>query len=189
MTEPCPDWVDPEPFRTHLRSLICQTGLPWRVIAAHAGISPRAVRALLHGRRSGPVRRLHVSVARAIAATTAEAIAGADDEPTDNRPVRQLLHDIRHLGYRDEDLLQTHLTIDDLHQLDNTHLWLCSRATAARVSACYDVLTQTPTRDHRVNRSRPHPQHVVCGQQHPRLDRKQTTWPTDSSSPASARSS
>ena len=75
----CPDWVCPGMFRDHVRALICETGLSWRLVAAHADVSPRVVRALLHGREGGrPLRQLHVSVARALAATSVESIQEAE---------------------------------------------------------------------------------------------------------------
>lgn len=185
MIEPSPDWVDPEPFRRHVRTLICETGLPWRLIAAHAGVAPRAIRALLHGRRTGPIRRLHVSIARALAATSIETIAEAEHEAVDSRPIRHLLDDLRRRGYSDQILLRV---VGAPLDLDQRPGWACSRATAARISACYDLLTEIGPRP-RVGDQEPASQHVVCGQQHPRLDRKQTTWPTDSSSPATASSS
>ncbi len=188
MSEPCPDWVDPEPFRDHVRTLICETGLPWRLIAAHAGVAPRAIRALLHGRPDGPIRRLHVSTARALAATSIDTIADAEKQPADSRPVHHLLRDLRRLGYP-ADTLETHLSASDLPDLSESRGWSCSRATAARITACYDLLTETRPPSRRVDEPPPDLQHVVCGQQHPPLDRKQTTWPIASSSPATARSS
>jgi len=189
MIEPCPDWLNPAPFRIHVHNLICDTGLPWRLIAAHAGVAPRAIRALLHGRRGGPIRHLHVSVARALAATSIDTIAAADHELADIRPLRQLLSDMHALGYSPQ-LLQAHLTDDDMARLNDPGTWLCTRATAARVTACYDLLTEPRAREaSRVTPTTHRHHHVVCDQQHPRLDRKQTPWPTDSSSNAAARSS
>ena len=93
-TAPCPDWVDAEPFRAHVRDLICETGLSWRLVAAHAGVAPRAVRSLLHGRRGYTLHRLHVSIARALTTTSIESIAAdqhlvtdaTDDPAADRRP-------------------------------------------------------------------------------------------------------
>lgn len=142
MIDPCPDWVSAEPFRNHVRDLICQTGLSWRMIAAHAGVAPRAIRSLLHGRRGGPLRHLHVSVARALTALSPEDIADADHEVVEIEPTRRLLHDLRMAGL--DAHLDAYLPADDRRQLDDPGSWRCSRATAARMAACYDYLTQQP---------------------------------------------
>ena len=86
----CPDWVDAEPFRAHVRDLICETGLSWRLVAAHAGVAPRAVRSLLHGRRGYTLHRLHVSIARALTTTSIESIAADQHLVTDATATRQL---------------------------------------------------------------------------------------------------
>ena len=91
----CPDWVDAEPFRAHVRDLICETGLSWRLVAAHAGVAPRAVRSLLHGRRGYTLHRLHVSIARALTTTSVESIADDQHLVTDATTTRQLLADLR----------------------------------------------------------------------------------------------
>lgn len=135
------DWVPPDMFRDHVRQLICDTGLSWRLIAAHAGVAPRTLHALLHGRRPGvAVRSLHISVARALAATSVESIAEADTAPADAQAPRELLRALRGLGWHQE-VLQAFLTSDDWCQLDDPQARSCSRATRIRVQACYDQLT------------------------------------------------
>lgn len=141
MTENCPDWVDAAPFRTHVRDLICETGLSWRLIAAHADIAPRAIRSLLHGRRGAPVHRIHVTTARALATTSAESIAADNDIATAKEPSRQLLTALREAGH--DAFVRAHLSENELACLDDPEAWQCSRATAARVLACYDTATST----------------------------------------------
>ena len=51
-------WVDAAPFRAHLRYLCSSAGLPWQVVALHAGLTLRHADVLLHGRRGRPLRRL-----------------------------------------------------------------------------------------------------------------------------------
>ena len=72
-------------------------------------------------------------------------------------------------------------------QLDDPQAWRCSRATAARVTACYDLLTTSPTGRGRVAPAAPTPPHVESDPQMP-LDRKQTSgaWTTGSSSATTA---
>ena len=187
MTETCPDWVSPDPFRRHVRDLICETGLSWRMIAAHAGIAPRALQSLLHGRRGGTIRQLHVTTARALAATTADTIADAALISVDMAPSRQLLASLRTAGHAEA--LHHYLRPGDLERLDDPDNWQCSQATAARVTACYDLLTQPGLS--RVTPAHDRPGDVDCGQQS-QLDRKQTTsrWRTSGSiSPISAGTS
>ena len=111
-TAPCPDWVDAEPFRAHVRDLICETGLSWRLVAAHAGVAPRAVRSLLHGRRGYTLQRLHVSIARALTTTSIESIAADQHLVTDATTTRQLVADLRTAGHGPD--LTHHLPSGDL---------------------------------------------------------------------------
>jgi hypothetical protein len=193
VTAVCPDWVDAEPFRAHVRDLICETGLSWRLVAAHAGVAPRAVRSLLHGRRGYTLHRLHVSVARALTTTSIESIAADQHLVTDATTTRQLIADLRAAGHGPH--LDRHLPPGDLAQLDDPQAWRCSRATAARVTACYDLLTTVargPGRSHADHVASPTPTTppVESDPQKP-LDRKQTSgaWTTGSSStPTAGRS-
>lgn len=51
-------WVVAGPFRAHLRRILDETGLPWRVLAGYAHVPDNVVRALL-GREGRPrLRRL-----------------------------------------------------------------------------------------------------------------------------------
>lgn len=190
MTEPCPDWLDPAPFRAHVRALIGETGLSWRLLAAHAGVAPRVVYALLHGRRSGALRRIHVSVARALVATSTESIAAAETDRTDARIPRQLVQDLLRLGYPSTTLTR-HLSDDDLGQLADHHLAYCRSATAIRAAACYDLLTSPMAAGQRVAPSEAAEPTVSCGQHPGRLDRKRATgspWRTGYSSSIAAPS-
>ncbi len=51
-------WVDAAPFRAWLEHLMSAGGLSSAEVAALAGVSARATRALLTGRRGRPVRRI-----------------------------------------------------------------------------------------------------------------------------------
>lgn len=51
-------WVEAAPFRSHLRHLCATSGLPWTVIALHAGLTLRHADTLLHGRGGRRLRRL-----------------------------------------------------------------------------------------------------------------------------------
>lgn len=183
----CPDWVSPEIYRAHVRALICETRLSWRLVAAHAGVSPRAIRALLHGREGGqPLRQLHVSVARALVATSVESIAETSAAVVDAAPSRALLQALIRLGWNLEQL-SSHLEAPDLELLGAVAP-VCTGAAAMRVSACYDLLTGHDARA----RGATHTARTVrvdSGQQPPSLDRKTSPrWcpasPSGSTAPA-----
>jgi hypothetical protein len=190
--EPTPDWVDAAPFRAHTRTLITETGLPWRIIAAHAEVSPRALHTLLHGRRTGPVRRLHVSIARSLAATSVGSIEEAATLQTDAGPVRALLHALTRLGVT-QAALSSYISADDWHHLSLTTTLSCSVATRARVTACYDLVTTVTTVSTRQptgpcgGRPPAGGRNVDCGRHGARLDRRQETWPLSFSSPTPPR--
>lgn len=166
----CPDWVCPDMFRDHIRTLVCETGLSWRLVAAHADVSARVVRALLHGREHGrPLRQLHVNVARALAATSVESIQEAETTLVDAAGSRALLQALRRLGWT-ADRLRPYLKDQD-SQLTR-QATVCTAAAALRISACYDLLT-SPRTGARGGHPAPGTIHVDSGQQqHPSLDRK-----------------
>ena len=184
--KPTPDWVDAAPFRHHTRALITETGLPWRIIAAHVEVSPRALHTLLHGRRNGqPVRRLHVSVARALTATSVESIQQATTLQTDAGPVRALLHALTRLGITQPEV-SGYLSADDWHLISHTATLACSVAARVQVTACYDLVTTVPATRRTGPRGDQTPAgrcNVDCGRQGTRLDRKQEAWPLSFSSP------
>ncbi len=49
-----PLWLPAAPFRSHVRTLMDASGLPWRAIALEARVPPAVVRTLLHGRSGRP---------------------------------------------------------------------------------------------------------------------------------------
>lgn len=188
--EPTPDWVDAAPFRDHTRALITETGLPWRIIAAHAEVSPRALQTLLHGRRNGQaVRRLHVSVARALAATSVDSIQQSTMLQTDAGPVRALLHALTSLGITQPEV-SGYLSADNWYQISQTAVLACSVDTRVRTTACYDLVTTGPARGRTGPRGGQHStdrHNVDCGRHGSRLDRKQEAWPLSFSSPTPPR--
>lgn len=83
-------WVDAEPFRAHLAHVSVASGLPWPVIALHAGVSVRLADVLLHGRDGRRVRRIAPRDAAALLRTSVESALGlrrtwVAGEPTANR--------------------------------------------------------------------------------------------------------
>lgn len=183
----CPDWVSPDVYRAHVRDLICETRLSWRLVAAYAGVSPRAIRALLHGREGGqPLRQLHVTVARALTATSVESIGEAAAAVVDAGPSRALLQALIRLGWS-LDQLGSQLEELDLQVLGPVAV--CTGAAAMRISACYDLLTSR-TRGARGGTYPPRSPSVDSAQQpSASLDRKTSTrWcpasPSGSTVPA-----
>lgn len=134
-------WAEAAPFRRHVRHIISHTGLSWRLIAAHAGLSPRALRTLLHGRpQSGrPVDRIHITTARALLALDVDDLLNAEEQPVYAGDVRQLLGTLHRLGH-DTSQLTRWLTNTDVDVLSNRRLTWCSAGTRARVQACHDQL-------------------------------------------------
>lgn len=138
MLIPDPDWADAETYRAHVTDLLASSGLHWRVLAAHAGISPRAMQSLLTGRRGRPVRRIHVTIAQALNATSEESLADAECTLIDKSPTVRLLTALDLLGHNPDRL--PWLTGDDLAIL-HRRSYYCTVGTAARVLAAYDLLT------------------------------------------------
>lgn len=86
LAQPAPDidwrWVTAAPFRAHLRHLLDETGLPWRVVAGEAGLPDRVVRSLLHGRAGRPLRRIAPHYARRLLRLDASHLSAALRELT-----------------------------------------------------------------------------------------------------------
>jgi hypothetical protein len=191
MGQPASEWVDAAPFRAHARALITETGLPWRIVAAHAHIAPRALHTLLHGRGNGrPVRQIHITVARSLAATSVESIGEAEKEQTDAGPVRALLDALTRLGVAPLSVSR-YISLADWQHISQTRTPFCSVAEAAAVTACYDLITSDAAQRRRVTRGGPPSttaRHVDCGPHGRRLDRKRDTWlPPSFSSPTPLR--
>lgn len=72
---PVRDWVEAEPFRAHLHHLAETTGVPWQLLALHAGISLALADHLMNGRRGRHVRRLSKASASHIIAVSAQDAA------------------------------------------------------------------------------------------------------------------
>lgn len=70
-------WVATAPFRAHLRQLLAETGLPWRVVASEAGVPDRVIRGLLHGRAGRPLRRIAPHYARRLLRMDATSLSEA----------------------------------------------------------------------------------------------------------------
>lgn len=144
-----PNWATAAPFRDHVRDLLTTTGISYPYYAALAGISPRAIRRLLHERR--PL--IHVALARAILACDQDTITAAPTTRVPAKPTRQLLTALTTLGWTRTDLLH-HLPSQDVALLGSRALY-CTQATQARVHAVHDAAIRT-------HHHRPHPARRRC---------------------------
>ncbi|GAB3622407.1 hypothetical protein GCM10027418_04890 [Mariniluteicoccus endophyticus] len=139
---PDPDWVDAHTYRTHVTQLLTATGISWRLLAAYAGLSPRALDTLLHGRAGRRVRVIHVTIARALNSLDADTLTDAETTWIDKRTPHHLLGCLQMLGHDLHTL--PWVTPDDIHALQDVDDCRCTAATSARVQAAYDLLTTHP---------------------------------------------
>lgn len=141
--EPDPLWSDAAFYRQHVRELMRLSGLHWRLVAAHAGVSPTAMHTLLYG-RDGQMRPLiHRDLARALANLDADELRNASRHRVPSETTRHLLTALRQAGFDDVDL-QPYLTSTERALRTNRALY-CSALTQDRVRACYDMLTSIET--------------------------------------------
>lgn len=69
-------WVLAAPFRAHLRQVQAACGLPWRVLALAAGVSPALVRHLVLGRHGRLPHRISPEDARRLLSLDTARLAG-----------------------------------------------------------------------------------------------------------------
>ena len=137
-------WVDAAPFRRHVQDLIRDSGLDWRLIAAHADVAPRAIRALLTGRvtRHGHRHLIHVHalIGAALMTLDLDDLRTAEQRQVCAGETRRLLQTLHELDPTSQ-VLSKRLAPADLElQHHSGDLW-CSAATRARVQAAHDLLT------------------------------------------------
>ena len=84
-------WCEAQPFRDHVTSLMRDTGLHWRLIAALAEISPTAVHHLLHGRDGRRPKAIHVTLARSLMQVDTDDLLAAKTQRTTAKDSRELL--------------------------------------------------------------------------------------------------
>ena len=138
-------WVDAAPFRRHVQELSRGSGLDWRLIAAHADVAPRAIRALLTGRvtRQGRRRHLvhiHVLIGAALMTLDLDDLQSAEQRRVCAGETRRLLQTLHSLDPTSR-VLSNRLTPADLELQHRTDQLWCSAGTRARVQAAHDLLT------------------------------------------------
>lgn len=134
------EWCDAQPFREHVLDLIRQSGMHWRLIAAQAGVSPSALHRLLHGQAGQRPRTIHVTLARALMQIDLDDLQTSATRRTCAAESRELLNALHALGYTTCDL-RPWLTGRDLQLAMRPRVLYCTVAAAARIQACYDLLT------------------------------------------------
>ena len=127
-------WLPRGAFRAHALQLVAATGLHWRLVAAHLGISPTAFARLVGSKPC----LVHESVACAVFNTTAAEILAHRQRREPASTARRLHQEILQLGYRNTDLVQW-LTEQDLRVLESRSLY-CSRALLDQVQATHDLV-------------------------------------------------
>ncbi|HEY9289929.1 MAG TPA: hypothetical protein VIP98_01500 [Microlunatus sp.] len=139
-------WVDPAPFRAHLRRLIRESGVPWRTLAMLAEVPPGPVEHLLLGHAGRPLRRLHPMIANRLFHLTLDVVRDAAVVPI--RPGRTgwLLCRLRSRGWSFDELSRrTGLPGRELADLAAGRSRSCSQLTAATVRAIAQALWDLPT--------------------------------------------
>lgn len=142
--EPDPLWCDAEALRTHVHWLCTTSGLHWRLVAAHAGVSPTAMHHLLFERRGRRRATVHRTIANALAIDVDDLLT-AEQRRVPAHSTTSLLRALTKQGWSDQELRQW-LTEADLALRDSRRALYCTAACRARVLACYDMLLHTSIR-------------------------------------------
>ena len=132
-------------YRAWAKMLVRVSGLPWRIVAALAGISPTSMHQLLFGHNGRPVAWIGSDDARALGATNIDDLASAATDRIPARESRELLVALHTLGWTDEHLSRW-LTSSDLDLATTPKALYVTRLSAARIQATYDLLVSQPVR-------------------------------------------
>jgi predicted transcriptional regulator len=148
-----PNWVEAAPFRAHVRQLITDCGLTWRIVAVLAEVPSAALRHLLHGRQGHVVTRLHPMVAERLFRLTADSVADAARRPRPVAETSTVLQRLLERGWTAEELgRRCGLPAEELSNIADGRQTGCSQLTAAVVKAAAQALWATPA----PNPARPH---------------------------------
>ena len=132
-------------YRAWAKMLVRASGLPWRIVAALAGISPTSMHQLLFGRNGRPVEWIGSDDARALGATNIDDLASASTDRIPARESRELLVALHTLGWTNAHLSRW-LTSSDLDLTTTPKALYVTRLSAARIQATYDLLVSQPVR-------------------------------------------
>ena len=134
-------------YRSWARRLVHVSGMPWRIVAALAGVSPTSMHQLLFGRNGRPVAWIGSDDARALGATNIDDLASAATDRIPARESRELLIALHTLGWTNAHLSRW-LTSSDLGLTTTPKALYVTRLSAARIQATYDLLVSQPVRRH-----------------------------------------
>ena len=134
-------------YRAWAKMLVRASGLPWRIVAALAGISPTSMHQLLFGHNGRPVAWIGSDDARALGATNIDDLASAATDRIPARESRELLVALHTLGWTNAHLSRW-LTSSDLGLTTTPKALYVTRLSAARIQATYDLLVSQPVRRH-----------------------------------------
>ena len=134
-------------YRAWAKMLVRASGMPWRIVAALAGISPTSMHRLLFGRNGRPVEWIGINDARALMDIGIDDLASASTDRIPARESRELLVALHTLGWTDEHLSRW-LTSSDLDLTTAPKALYVTRLSAARIQATYDLLVSQPVRRH-----------------------------------------
>lgn len=134
-------------YRAWARRLVHVSGMPWRIVAALAGVSPTSMHRLLFGRNGRPVEWIGINDARALMDIGIDDLASASTDRIPARESRELLVALHTLGWTDEHLSRW-LTSSDLDLATAPKALYVTRLSAARIQATYDLLVSQPVRRH-----------------------------------------
>ena len=134
-------------YRAWAKMLVRVSGLPWRIVAALAGISPTSMHQLLFGHNGRPVAWIGSDDARALGATNIDDLASAATDRIPARESRELLIALHTLGWTNAHLSRW-LTSSDLGLTTTPKALYVTRLSAARIQAPYGLLVSHPVRRH-----------------------------------------
>ena len=134
-------------YRAWAKMLVRASGMPWRIVAALAGVSPTSMHQLLFGHNGRPVAWIGSDDARALGATNIDDLASASTDRIPARESRELLIALHTLGWTNAHLSRW-LTSSDLDLTTAPKALYVTRLSAARIQATYDMLISQPVRRH-----------------------------------------
>lgn len=126
-------------YRSWARRLVHVSGMPWRIVAALAGVSPTSMHRLLFGRNGRPVEWIGINDARALMDIGIDDLASASTDRIPARESRELLVALHTLGWTNAHLSRW-LTSSDLDLTTTPKALYVTRLSAARIQATYDML-------------------------------------------------
>ena len=134
-------------YRAWAKMLVRASGMPWRIVAALAGLSPTSMHQLLFGRNGRPVEWIGINDARALMDIGIDDLASASTDRIPARESRELLVALHTLGWTNAHLSRW-LTSSDLDLTTAPKALYVTRLSAARIQATYDLLVSQPVRRH-----------------------------------------